>query len=142
MCTIAALLLCGASGWAQDQKLNFEEGKKYQIDTLRVTGLKTYNEQTVKTYTGLREGMTITLPGEQVATMISKLWDLELFSDINLYITNTQGDRVSLELAILERPVLSEVEVKGISFRKVEDILKDTDLKKGKKITKIGRAHV
>ena len=107
MCTIAALLLCGASGWAQDQKLNFEEGKKYQIDTLRVTGLKTYNEQTVKTYTGLREGMTITLPGEQVATMISKLWDLELFSDINLYITNTQGDRVSLELAILERPVLS-----------------------------------
>ena len=71
-----------------------------------MTGLKTYNEQTVKTYTGLREGMTITLPGEQVATMISKLWDLELFSDINLYITNTQGDRVSLELAILERPVL------------------------------------
>ena len=127
MCTIAALLLCGASGWAQDQKLNFEEGKKYQIDTLRVTGLKTYNEQTVKTYTGLREGMTITLPGEQVATMISKLWDLELFSDINLYITNTQGDRVSLELAILERPVLSEVEVKGISFRKVEDILKNTN---------------
>ncbi|HCD22605.1 MAG TPA: outer membrane protein assembly factor BamA, partial [Flavobacteriaceae bacterium] len=135
-CLIAALLLSGASGWAQDQKLNFEEGRKYQIDTLRVTGLKTYNEQTVKTYTGLREGMTITLPGEQVATMISKLWDLELFSDINLYITNSDGDHVSLELAIQERPVLSDVDVKGISFRKVDDILKDTDLKKGKKITK------
>ncbi len=127
------LILSSLVGTAQD--ISYEEGKKYILGGLEVTGLQSYNEQTVKTYTGLREGQPITVPGEEISAIINKLWGLELFSDISFYITKIEGDEVFLELNILERPTLSDVAVYGVKKGKIEDILKDTDLKKGKKIT-------
>ncbi|WP_411030190.1 outer membrane protein assembly factor [Spongiimicrobium sp. 3-5] len=117
------------------QQTSYEEGKKYILGGLEVTGLQSYNEQTVKTYTGLRVGQPITIPGEQISAIIKKLWGLELFSNIDFYITKVEEDKVFLELSIQERATLSKVTVYGVKKRKVADILKDTDLKKGKKIT-------
>ncbi len=117
------------------QDISYEDGKKYILGGLEVTGLQSYNEQTVKTYTGLRVGQPITLPGEQISAIINKLWGLELFTDIEFYISDIQGDNVFLELNILERPTLSKVAMNGVKDRKVDEIIKDTDLKKGKKIT-------
>ncbi len=113
----------------------FDDGKKYILGGLEVSGLKSYNEQTVKTYTGLRVGQPITVPGEQISEIIKKLWGLELFSNLEFFVTNIEGENIFLELAITERPTLSDVKMTGVKPRKVEEILKDTDLKKGKKIT-------
>ena len=55
---------------AQDE--TYEDGKSYILGGLDVTGLQSYNEQTVKTYTGLRVGQPITLPGEQISEVIKK----------------------------------------------------------------------
>ena len=117
------------------QDVSFENGKKYILGGLEVTGLQSYNEQTVKTYTGLRVGQPITVPGDQLSAVIKKLWGLELFSDIEFYYTRIEGEEIFLELHIKERPTLSKVTIYGVKKRKVDDIIKDTDLKKGKKIT-------
>lgn len=130
---ILLTLLHTAIGSAQG--VSYDDGQKYILGGLTVTGLKSYNEQTVKTYTGLREGQVITLPGEEISAIINKLWGLELFSDISFFITRVEGENVFLELNIIERPTLSNVTVYGVKKRKVDDIIKDTDLKKGKKIT-------
>ncbi len=114
---------------------SYEDGKKYILGGLEVTGLQSYNEQTVKTYTGLRVGQPITIPGEEISGVIKKLWSLELFSDVAMYQTKIEGDKIFLELNILERPTLSKVTVYGVKKRKVDEIINDTDLKKGKKIT-------
>ncbi|QLG47196.1 BamA/OMP85 family outer membrane protein [Costertonia aggregata] len=117
------------------QEISYDQGEKYILGGLEVTGLQSYNEQTVKTYTGLRVGQPITVPGEQISAVIKKLWGLELFSDIKMYTTNIKGNQIFLELYIQERPTLSNVTVYGVKKRKVESIIDDTDLKKGKKIT-------
>lgn len=117
------------------QDTSYEDGKRYILGGLEVTGLQSYNEQTVKTYTELRVGQPITVPGDEISAVINKLWGLELFTDISFYITNIEGDKVFLELNILERPTLANVKVYGVKKNKVDEILKDTDLKKGKKIT-------
>ncbi len=117
------------------QETSYDNGQKYILGGLEVTGLKSYNEQTVKTYTGLRVGQPITVPGDQISSIINKLWGLELFSEIDFYINNIEGDQIFLELVIKERPTLSNVTINGVKQRKVESILDDTDLKKGKKIT-------
>ncbi|WP_350290404.1 POTRA domain-containing protein [uncultured Croceitalea sp.] len=114
---------------------SFEDGKKYILGGLEVTGLQSYNEQTVKTYTGLRVGQQITIPGDELSAVIKKLWGLELFSDVAMYQTKIEGDKIFLELNILERPTLSKVTVYGVKKRKIDEIINDTDLKKGKKIT-------
>ncbi|MDT0605597.1 BamA/OMP85 family outer membrane protein [Croceitalea rosinachiae] len=117
------------------QETSLESGKQYILGGLEVSGLQSYNEQTVKTYTGLRVGQPITVPGEEISSVIKKLWGLELFSDVAMYQTKIEDDKIFLELNILERPTLSKVTVYGIKKRKVQGILDDTDLKKGKKIT-------
>ena len=61
------------------QEVSYENGKKYILGGLDVTGLQSYNEQTVKTYTGLRVGQPITVPGDQISAILKKLWGLELF---------------------------------------------------------------
>lgn len=132
---IFTILLLFITTFTLAQETSYEDGKKYVLGGLEVTGLQSYNEQTVKTYTGLRVGQPITLPGEQISAIINKLWGLELFTDIDFYITNIEGESVFLELVIKERPTLSNVTVYGVKKRKVEDIIEDTDLKKGKKIT-------
>ena len=127
------LLLITTNAISQD--VSYEDSKRYILGGIEVTGLQSYNEQTVKTYTGLRVGQPIMLPGEQISAVINKLWGLELFSAIDFYITNIEGDNVFLELNIIERPTLTNVKFAGVKERKVDELIKDTDLKKGKKIT-------
>ena len=120
---------------ANAQETTFDKGKKYTLGGIEVTGIKSYNKQTVITYTGLRVGQQITVPGEEISAIINKLWKLQLFSDVNFYITDIQGDKVFLELNIQELPTLSEVVIRGIKDNKKDAIIQETDLKKGKKIT-------
>jgi outer membrane protein insertion porin family len=120
---------------ATSQEVSYEDGKNYILGGIEVTGLQSYNEQTVKTYTGLRTGQPIIVPGEQISAVINKLWGLELFSAIDFFITNIEGEKVFLELSIIERPTLTSVTFTGVKERKVVELVKDTDLKKGKKIT-------
>ncbi|MBT8238570.1 MAG: outer membrane protein assembly factor BamA, partial [Croceitalea sp.] len=131
--SLLLLLLTFQGTFAQETSL--ESGQQYILGGLTVTGLQSYNEQTVKTYTGLRVGQPITVPGEEISAVIKKLWALELFTDVSMYQTKIEGDQVFLELNILERPTLSKVTIYGVKKRKIDGIIDDTDLKKGKKIT-------
>lgn len=109
---------------------------KYTIGKLEISGLKSYNEQTVLTFTGLRSGERIYVPGQRLSDVIAKLWEQKLFSDINIYVTNIEGNTVDLEINIAELPSLNEVTITGIKERKTKDILKDNNLRKGSKVTK------
>ena len=117
------------------QETSYVKGNEYIIEDITVSGLKSFNEQTVITYTGLRKGDKIRIPGEQISSIISKLWKLDLFSDINFYLTNVEGDKASLEIVIEELPTLSEYKITGLKKSKIETIVSETELKKGKKIT-------
>ncbi|MAU17328.1 MAG: outer membrane protein assembly factor BamA [Muricauda sp.] len=130
---IIPLLLLSTQGTAQET--SFEEGKQYILGGLTVTGLQSYNEQTVKSYTGLRVGQPIKVPGDQISAVIKKLWGLDLFSNVEMFYTKIEDNKIFLELNITERPTLNNVTVYGVKKRKVEGIIDDTDLKKGKKIT-------
>ena len=129
------LLLLFITQIAFSQNPTLGQGKEYTLAGISVTGLQSYNEQTVKTFTGLTIGQRITVPGEEIANVIKKLWKLDLFSDVEIYQTKTEGDKIWLELSIQERPTLTDVTVYGVKKRKVEDLINETDLKKGKKLT-------
>ena len=119
---------------AQDLS-EFVKGKTYIIDTITVKGLKTFSNQTVVSYSGLRKGQKVSIPGDEISAVISKLWGLQLFSDINFYITKVEGDNVSLEIEIDELPTLTNVKINGIKKGKIETIIDETELTKGKKLS-------
>ena len=117
------------------QNLSFDKGEVYTLDEISVTGLKSFNEQTVITYTGLSKGKQIRIPGEEISQVINKLWKLELFSDINFYLTNVNDGKASIEIAIVELPSLSDFKVNGLKRSKTETIIDEIEIKKGQKLT-------
>ena len=114
---------------------NFKKGRTYVLDSIIVSGLETYNAQTVISYSGLRKEQELTVPGEEISGLIKKLWGLELFSDINLYVAKVIGNRITVEIEIEELPTLSDVKINGIKKGRKESILTDTELTVGKKLS-------
>ncbi|SDJ20516.1 Beta-barrel assembly machine subunit BamA [Flavobacterium noncentrifugens] len=117
---------------AQDERIPFDQGTKYILADVAVTGKISYNEQTVITFAGLEKGQEVTVPGEEVSNAIKKLGKLGLFSDIDFYVNRIEGDSIYLELNINELPKLSEVKFVGIKKGKTEALIKDNGLTKGK----------
>ena len=138
-CLLLPLILCVllfGLNQANAQQNTYDKGKFYELGKINVTGVKSFSPQTVVAYTGLKKGQRIQIPGEEISTTINKLWKLELFSDIEFFITNINGDVADLELYIQELPTLSDYTIKGLKKGKIETIVKDTDIKKGKKLSK------
>lgn len=119
------------TAYAQGDPERVEPGK-YVLGGITVSGKLSYNENTVVNFTGLEKGQFINVPGEEISAAIKKLWRLGLFSDVNFYESEIRNDTIFLDLAINELPKLSDVKLQGVKKGKIEGLLKDTDLKKGK----------
>ena len=128
-------LVLSISGFSHAQTEGFVKGKNYVIDSISVRGIKTFNAQTVISYSGLRKGQEINVPGEEVSAVISKLWGLDLFSDINFYVTKVENNKISVEIDIEELPTLTDVKINGLKKGSVESLIKDTELITGKKLS-------
>ena len=133
--TLTFFLLFIFTSKVVSQTLPLQKRQKYLIDSIEVTGLKSFNPQTVISYSGLRKGQTIQFPGDQVSSVINKLWNLDLFSDINFYAKNITEKSITLQIEIEELPTLNEVNINGIKKNKIQNILKETELDKGKKLS-------
>ncbi len=93
---------------------SLERGKEFIIGGIEVSGAKHYNAQTIIVASGLKVGDKITIPSEKFTRIIHKLWDYQVFNDIDIYITKVEGNKVFLEFAIQEMPELVDVQVTGI----------------------------
>ena len=117
------LLSPSLSSIAQD-RIPFDKGKPYILANIEVTGKLNFNEQTVVTFSGLEKGQRIIVPGEEITAAIKKLGKLELFSDIDMYITKIEGDSIYLELNLVELPKLNDVKFLNVKKGKLETLVK------------------
>ena len=130
---VLAIIIFGSISHLQAQdRIPYDQGKKYILAKVDVTGKINFNQQTVVTFAGLEKGQNITVPGEEISTAIKKLGKLGLFSEIDFYINKVVGDSIYLELNINELPKLSDVKIVGIKKSKTEALIKDNGLTKGK----------
>ena len=116
---------------AQD-RVPFDQGKKYILADVAVVGKISFNNQTVITFAGLQKGQEITIPGEEISGAIKKLGKLGLFDEISFYVNKIQNDSIYLDLNLVELPKLNEVKFVGIKKNKTEGLIKDNSLTKGK----------
>ena len=58
-----------------------------------------------------------------------------MFSDINFYATNVKENSLTLQIEIEELPTLNEVKIYGLKKGKIQGIINDTELEKGKKLS-------
>ena len=116
---------------AQD-RVPFDQGKKYILADVTVVGKISFNNQTVVTFAGLQKGQEITIPGEEISGAIKKLGKLGLFDEISFYVNKIQNDSIYLDLNLVELPKLNQVKFVGIKKNKTEGLIKDNSLTRGK----------
>ncbi|MFV8391715.1 outer membrane protein assembly factor BamA [Flavobacterium sp. LB2P6] len=114
------------------ERVPFDQGKKYILADVAVVGDISFNSQTVVTFSGLQKGQEITIPGEEISAAIKKLGKLGLFDEISFYINKVQNDSIYLDLNIVELPKLNQVKFVGVKKTKTEALIKDNSLNKGK----------
>ena len=125
---LAVLLMTSGTLFSQD---TYRKGGTYVIDTVTVVGLENFSDRTVVTYSGLRQGQSIQVPGEEVSAILKKLWNLELFSNVNLFVTDVNSGRIKLEINVEELPALLNYRINGVKRSKAETFEKETELPNG-----------
>ena len=113
----------------------YRKGETYKIDTITVVGLENFSDKTVVTYSGLRQGQSIQLPGEEISSVLKKLWNLELFSNVDLFITEINSGAVKLEINVEELPTLLNYKINGVKKGKAETFEEETELSEGKRLS-------
>lgn len=117
------------------QEIKFNGGQKYVIGDITVTGNTNFSEQTVISYSGLRKGEEIMVPGEEISSALKKLWGSKLFSSIDIYLVRTEGNVAYLEINLIDLPELNELTINGVKKSKKEGIIKENSLTPGTKVT-------
>jgi len=117
------------------QLSNPQNGETYTIGGIEVVGETSFSEQTIITYSGLRTGEEVSIPGDKISNAIKKLWNSNLFNNIEIYINRIEGNEVFLEIRLEDLPELNEVKINGIKKGKKEKIITENSLNKGVKVT-------
>ena len=127
------LLLVGFTVLSQEKNPVINE---FTIADISVSGETVYGSETIITYSGLKKGDAIKMPGgTKVSGAIKKLWDSNLFSSIDVFVSKTVGSEIYLEIDLNDLPELKNIKVSGIKKSKVKEIIKENKLIKGVKVT-------
>jgi outer membrane protein insertion porin family len=113
----------------------FIKDSSYELGGMTVIGLRKFEEETVKVYTGLIVGQEIRLPGDKLTSAIKKLYETKQFSNVEVYISKIDGNTAYLEFDVEELPQLNNIKITGVKDSKAKDLQKDAELKKGAMVT-------
>ena len=109
--------------------------ERYTIGEIEVSGNTSFSPITIVTFSGLREGDAISIPGEKLSNAIKKLWGSNLFSSVDVYKTNIENGVIDLEIELYDLPELTDLQITGVKKRKIEEIIKENKLQTGVKVT-------
>ena len=109
--------------------------ERYNIGNITVTGNTSFSPLTIITFSGLKKGDAIDIPGEKLSNAVKKLWKSNLFSSVNIFRINVKDGVIDLEIELFDLPELNELKVEGIKKRKIEELIKENKLQLGVKVT-------
>ncbi len=103
--------------------VNAKIPKEYTIASVEITGVKHLDTAIVASITDLQPGDKFMHPGSDIfAKAIANLWRQKFFSNVQIYITKLDDDKVWVEVNVLERPRLGNYKFIGIKKSEEEDI--------------------
>ena len=115
--------------------VTFEKGKDYILGGITITGLQKFSDETVRVFTGLRNGQVIKLPGDKLTSAIKKLYESKQFSSVDVYLAKIDGTTVYLQFDVRELPKLNQVQIAGVKKNKAKELIKEAELNTGTMVT-------
>ena len=126
--------------------LEWEEARvprEYTIADISITGIRHLDTTIVLSLSGLQVGDKFNHPGSDIfAKAINNLWRQKFFSSVEIFITRIVDDRVSVEIAVQERPRLGSFKFVGIKKTDQEELQGKIGLAKQTIITENMRRNI
>lgn len=95
--------------------LNQKVSRTYTIAGATVTGNKNFESSLILNMVGVNVGDKVKLPGsDYFSKIINRLWGYEYFSNIVIYLVKAEGQKIWVEINVVERPRLARLYFKGI----------------------------
>ena len=109
--------------------------KKYEIAGITVSGIDNYEDYVLIGLSGLSVGQVITVPGEEITAAVKRYWKHGLFSNVSITIEKVVGNKAYLNIALTQRPRLSQLNFNGVKKSEREDLEAKLNFKQGNQIT-------
>ena len=112
-----------------------DDSHKYELGGITVTGARYLDPNTLIGLSGLKLGDPITIPGDDLAKAIRKIYAQGILADVSVSEARIEGNKIFLEFNVRERPRLSKFTFEGISKGQGEELEKKIKLIRGKVVT-------
>jgi outer membrane protein insertion porin family len=115
--------------------VDYDFPQSYTLEQIVITGTSFYDKNVLAVFSGLTLGQKIKVPGEDITKAISNLWKQKLFDDVVIKVLTIDGDKISLEISVKEKPRLSTFSIKGLKKSQANTLREEITLKAGQVIT-------
>jgi outer membrane protein insertion porin family len=100
----------------------YDKPAEYEIGGIRVTGSQYADANALISVSGLSVGQKIKVPGQQITKAIQSLWNLKLFTEVDILRERTQGNLIFLEIRVRELPRYMRHTFTGVRKNQHEDL--------------------
>jgi outer membrane protein insertion porin family len=140
ICFTLAFILSGLISFAQTNNSNlpvvdYTEPKDYTLADVKITGVQYLDTKVLLSMSGLTVGQKITIPGDFITKIMDKFWNHGLFSDVKIIASKIEGDKIWLEIQLIERPRLSRLVINGLRKGDVDKLNEKLGIKPGSQVT-------
>lgn len=96
--------------------IDYNNPRKYIVGGLKVEGNTYFGEQQILQLSGLQKGMEITVPGDDISSIVTRLWLNRYFQDVAVFADSLSAskDSIYLTISVKERPRVSKWTFSGV----------------------------
>ena len=130
---LAVLLLCPLWVKGQDVTVDYARPQKYIVGGVRVEGNTYFSDTQIANLSGLHEGMEVTVPGDDIASIVNRLWAQRYFQNVEVKLDSLSSKRDSawFVIGIQERPRMSRYTFTGVKSGERKDLQERISLRRG-----------
>ncbi len=133
---IVVLALVGITLRAQSSvEIDYAHPRKYTVGGVGVEGNQYFSENQILQLSGLREGMEITVPGDEVTGIVRRLVAQKYFEDVAVRIDSVKADSAWVKVVIRERPRVSRWTYTGVKSGEKKDLQERLNLRPGREFS-------
>ena len=134
----AALMLSALGLRAQSGtggvEVDYNRPKSYVVGGVGIEGNQYFNEHQILQQVGMQKGQTITVPGEDVTSVVKRLVAQRYFEDVAVVVDslNASADTAWFKVIVRERPRVSRWTYSGVKSSERKDLQERLNLRPGR----------
>ena len=138
---VLAFGLLGMSLRAQDTRhsieIDYNSPKTYVVGGIGVEGNQYFGESQILQLTGIRPGMKVTIPGEDMTGVVKRLVAQRFFEDVAVVVDSLSAakDTAWFKVVIQERPRVSRWTYSGVKSGEKKDLQERLNLRPGREFS-------